>query len=106
MSTPSGVGYADFAERVGDDFVLHLPDGDRAPLVLTECTADRPGSFALLFKAGPPAPAEQSLYELSADGFGPELIFLVPVRQRPNDSDFPLEYQAIFNSTSAPGGSA
>jgi hypothetical protein len=106
MSTPSGLGYADFAERVGAEFVLHLPDGDRAPLVLSECTADRPGSFSLMFKAGPQAPAEQSLYELSADGFGPELIFLVPVRQRPNDSDFPLEYQAIFNSTSVTGGSA
>jgi hypothetical protein len=97
MSTPSGLGYADFAKRLGAEFALHLPDGARAPLVLTECEEGRPGSFSLIFKAGPQAPAEQALYQLSADGFGPELIFLVPVRHRPHDSDFPLEYQAIFN---------
>ena len=106
MSTPSGVGYADFAERVGTDFALHLPDGAQARLVLTECTASGPHHFSLIFKAGPQAPIEQALYQLSADGFGPEVVFLVPVRQRPNDSDFPLEYQAIFNSMPIPGGSA
>ncbi len=101
MSTPSGLRYADFAERVGTDFALHLPDG-RVPLVLTECTAGGPESFSLTFKAGPQAPAEQSLYQLSADGMGPDLIFLVPTGRRPNDSDFPLEYQAIFNSSASP----
>jgi hypothetical protein len=106
MSTPSGLGYAEFAGRVGAEFVLHLPDGNSAPLVLTECTDSGRDYFSLIFKAGPQAPAEQALYQLSADGFGPELVFLVPVRQRPNDSDFPLEYQAIFNSMSVPGGSA
>ena len=97
MSTPSGPGYADFAERVDTDFVMHLPDGEQVRLVLTEC-AGGPPSFSLIFKAGPQAPQEQGLYRLSADGFGPEVVFLVPVALRPNDSDFPLEYQAIFNS--------
>jgi hypothetical protein len=98
MSTPSGPGYTDYAERVGSDFALELPDGDQVPLVLTECSPAGPNAFSLIFKAGPKAPREQALYQLSADGFGPELLFLVPIGLRPNDSDFPLEYQAIFNS--------
>jgi hypothetical protein len=105
-TTPSGLSYGDFAGLVGTDFALHLPDGGHAPLVLTECTASTPDSFSLIFKAGTQAPAEQGLYQLSADGFGPDLIFLVPIGRRPNDSDFPLEYQAIFNSTPVPDGSA
>lgn len=102
MTTPSGHGYAEFAERVGTDFALLLPGGDRAPLVLAGCTATGPGSFSLIFKAGPGAPAEQGLYELSSDGFAPEAIFLVPVGRRPSDTQFPLEYQAIFNSAAPP----
>jgi len=106
MSTPSGLGYADFAELIGAEFALRLPDGGQAPLVLTECTAGAPGMFSLIFKAGPQAPMTQAIYELSADNFGPDLVFLVPVRERPHDSDFPFEYQAIFNSSQVPGGSA
>ncbi|QGN34365.1 hypothetical protein [Microlunatus sp. Gsoil 973] len=105
MSTPSGAGYPHFAARVGTGFALHLPDGDTAPLVLTECTTSGPGSFSLIFKAGPRAPIEQANYQLSADGFGPEPVFLVPIGQRPNDAQFPLEYQAIFNSVPPPGAS-
>lgn len=105
MSTPSGLGYADFAERVDTDFVMQLPDGTQVPLVLTECLAG-PHSFSLSFKAGPQAPPAQGLYLLSADGFGPEVVFLVPVALRPNDSDFPLEYQAIFNSMPVQDGSS
>jgi hypothetical protein len=104
--SPPGPGYADFAERVGTDFVMELPDGGQAPLMLTECAASGPGSFSLIFKAGPQAPIEQAIYQLSADGFGPAPVFLVPVRRRPDDSDFPLEYQAIFNSPTVIGGSA
>jgi hypothetical protein len=106
MSTPSGLGYPDFAHRVGTDFALHLPDGDKAPMVLTECRADGPGSFSLIFKADPRAPIEQAIYRLSAHGFGPEPIFLVPVGHRPNDGQFPLEYHAVFNSAPPPCASA
>jgi hypothetical protein len=106
MSTPSGPGYANFAERVGSDFVMHLPDGGQVPLVLTDCTAGSPHSFSLSFKAGPRAPREQQLYQLTAAGFGPELVFLVPVAFRPNDPEFPLEYQAIFNFIPGQEGSA
>ena len=104
MSTPSGPTYADFADRVDSDFVMQLSDGSQVPLVLTECSGE-PHSYSLLFKAGPRAPREQGLYRLSADGLGPEVVFLVPVALRSHDSDFPLEYQAIFSSIPAPGGS-
>lgn len=97
-------GYTDFADRVDTDFTMQLAGGAQVPLVLTECTGE-PHAFSLIFKAGSGAPQEQGLYQLSADGFGPEVVFLVPVTLRPHDSDFPLEYQAIFNSIPAPGGS-
>ena len=97
MSTPSGPGYADYADRLNTEFSMQLPDGGQAPLVLIECTAMSPTSFALTFKAAPSAPIEQGSYSITADGFGPELIFLVPLQLRPSDSDFPLEYHAIFN---------
>ena len=96
--------FADFANRVDTDFVMHLPDGAQVPLVLTECVGVQ-YQFSLNFKAGSQAPREQGLYQLSADGFGPEVVFLVPVALRSHDSDFPLEYQAIFNSIPAQGGS-
>jgi hypothetical protein len=105
MSASSGPCYADFADRVDTEFVMQLPSGGQASLVLTEC-AGQPHAFSLSFKAGPQAPREQGLYQLSAAGFGPELLFLVPVGLRPHDSDFPLEYQAIFNSVPGPGGPA
>jgi hypothetical protein len=104
MSAPSGPGYADFVDRVDTGFVMQLSDGHQVPLVLTEC-AGKPAAFSLSFKAGPQAPREQGLYQLSADGFGPEVVFLVPVTLRSHDTDFPLEYQAIFNSMPVQGGS-
>lgn len=103
MRTPSAPGFADFADRVGTDFALRLPDGGQADLVLTECAAAGPaGSFSLMFKASPRAPMEQASYQLSAEGFGPLPVFLVPVAQRPGDPAFPLEYQAIFTSAPSP----
>ena len=102
MTTPSGLGLAYFTERVGDEFALELPAGGRAPMVLTECTVVGPGAFSLIFKAGPDAPNAQGTYAVSADGFGPEAIFLVPVARRPGDDNFPLEFQAIFQAVPVP----
>lgn len=101
MSAPAGPRHADFAERVGAAFTLHVDGGEDVPLVLTECTAAGPGAFSLIFKAGPDAPREQGIYELSADRFGPTSIFLVPVASRPGDAEYPLEYEAVFNSPPA-----
>jgi hypothetical protein len=101
---PVGPGYQDYAERVDARFTMQLPDGRTAGLVLTECTGE-PRSFSLSFKADPQAPVEQGLYQVSADGLGPEVVFLVPVARRSHDPDFPLEYQAIFNCMPVQGGS-
>jgi hypothetical protein len=106
VTTPSGFGYAAFADRVGTTFQLRVPDGEPAALVLTECADAGPGAFSLIFKAGPGAPAAQALYEISAPGFGAEAIFLVPVARRPDDAEYPLEYQAIFTSSPLPAPSA
>jgi hypothetical protein len=103
---PNTPSYQAYADRLDTEFSMQLPDGSHAPLVLIECTAASPTSFALTFKAGPQAPIEQASYSITADDFGPELVFLVPLRLRPNDSDFPLEYHAIFNFTPVPGGPA
>jgi hypothetical protein len=102
---PVGPGYRDYAARVDARFTMQLPDGGLAPLVLTECSASGPQSFQLVFKAGPPAPKEQAIYLLSADGLGPEPVFLVPVGARPDDPEYPLEYHAVFNSQPIPGWS-
>ena len=106
MSTAARLNYADFAARVGTDFVLHLPAGDRAALVLTECTLSGSESFSLIFKAASRAPAEQGIYQVAAPDFGPEPIFVVPIAERPDDSQYPLEYQAIFNSVPTLAASA
>ena len=100
---PAPPGYQDYADRLDTEFQMQLPDGSQSPLVLIECTATSPTSFALTFKAGPQAPIEQASYSITADGFGPELVFLVPLRPRPSDTDYPLEYHAIFNFTPVPG---
>ena len=102
MTAPSGPSFFDFVDRVGADFALQLAGGDQAHLVLTECTDGGAGAFSLIFKADPRAPHEQASYQLSADRFGPETVFLVPVAQRPHDAQFPLEYQAIFNPAPPP----
>jgi len=103
---PSTPSYRDYADRLDTEFSMLLPNGGEASLVLIECTATSPTSFALTFKADPQAPIEQASYSITADDFGPELVFLVPLRLRPSDLDYPLEYHAIFNFTPVPGGSA
>jgi hypothetical protein len=94
---PATPSYREYVDRLDTEFSMQLPDGGQVPLVLIDCTATSPTSFALTFKAGPGAPTEQASYAITADGFGPELVFLVPLRLRPSDSDHPLEYHAIFN---------
>jgi uncharacterized protein DUF6916 len=89
--------YEVFAERVRQRFSMRAADRD-IEVILTECQAAQheggPATFSLTFKAGPDAPIEQSTYLLSADGFGPAPIFLVPVRKLPDG----LEYQAVFTN--------
>ncbi len=90
------IGPSDFAGRVGQTFTADTPHGP-AELVLSECqltgTDGDTGSFVLTFTSGPDMPIEQGSYPLSTAGFGPELIFLVPVR--------PAVYEAVFNRQQA-----
>jgi hypothetical protein len=86
-----------FRQLAGRDFRLHLDDGRLVPMILAGCGATGGGdtSFSLTFRAGPDAPAEQATYLVSADGFGPAAIFLVPVARTSEPAG--LEYQAVFN---------
>ncbi len=89
--------YEVFSDRLNQRFTMRVADQD-IEVILTECRASQveggPASFSLTFKAGPDAPIEQSTYLLSAEGFGPAPIFLVPVRKLPDG----LEYQAVFTN--------
>lgn len=96
-----------FQALLNETFRMELPNSSSAELVLTDCEPTGPdngaSSFSLRFKARPSAPVEQGTYLLSAESFGPEPLFLVPVRQLA-DPEFPTEFEAVFNSL--PGFSA
>lgn len=96
-----------FRALLNQTFRMELPNSSPADLVLTGCEPAGPdngtSSFSLRFKARSSAPVEQGTYLLSAEGFGPEPVFLVPVR-RLDDPEFPTEFEAVFNRL--PGFSA
>ncbi len=96
--TDSPLTLASFQALREQPFSMRLPDGSQVALRLQECSvsgADAdPSAFALTFAAGSDGPLEQSTYPLSAAGFGPVPIFLVPLRQLPDG----VEYQAVFNN--------
>ncbi len=85
--------YQDFAARVGNTFSARPQAGAAFELELTDCAETGPNGFSLTFKAGVQAPIEQATYLLSADGFDPQPVFLVPVRPLADG----VEYQAVFN---------
>ncbi|MGI8664882.1 MAG: DUF6916 family protein [Jatrophihabitans sp.] len=107
MAEPSP-SYETFRSRLDQPFSMRLTDDRVIELVLTGCVPGQavphqevihqkvePHSFSLTFKAGADAPIEQATFLLSADGFGPSPIFLVPLRQLPDG----LEYQAVFTTS-------
>lgn len=91
--------FEDFSTRVNGRFAMRDEHDRVSEVILLECTrlqlAGGPRSFTLLFRGGPDAPAAQGTYLLSADGFEPAPIFLVPAR-RTSDG---VEYHAVFNHT-------
>ena len=97
----SDATFETFRQLVGATFRMELGGSRHIAILLSACETTGPGEsparFSLTFKAGPEAPTEQGTYALSADGFGPEPVFLVPVRRLPADPAFPLEYEAVFN---------
>jgi len=96
--------YDDFADRVGEQFRVRLPETHELELVLSEVAAGAedgagtgPGGatrqqFSLLFR-GPTEPQlSQGLWELEHDGMGELALFLVPLGP---DADGP-RYEAAF----------
>ena len=104
MAETAWFTYDDFADRVGEQFRVRLPETHELELVLSEVTAgaeDGAGTgpdganrqqFSLLFR-GPAEPQlSQGLWELEHDGMGELALFLVPLGP---DADGP-RYEAAF----------
>jgi len=91
----------DFAERVGDEFVIDEKGLAGTALTLTEAeplraTWSKPGQrppFSLIFVGKHPQILEQRLYRFDLAGIGKVDIFLVPVGKDENG----VSYQALFN---------
>ena len=88
--------YQDFADRTGQEFSLQT-SGFEAAVRLADCTptgADGDtSSFSLTFTSESDVPIGQGSYSVSGAGFGPELIFLVPIGNG-------NEWEAVFNRRS------
>ena len=95
--------YDDFADRVGEEFRVRVPDGHSLTLVLSEVEArtqavtahpegTAPRQFSLIFH-GPSAPQlSQGTWVLDHDEIGELALFLVPLGP---DAEGP-RYEAAF----------
>lgn len=104
MAETAWFTYDDFADRVGEQFLVRLPETHELELVLNEVTAgaeDGGGTgpdgatrqqFSLLFRGPPDPQLSQGLWELEHDGMGELALFLVPLGP---DADGP-RYEAAF----------
>jgi hypothetical protein len=87
----------DFRPRVGETFVVRVPDGAGIELQLVEARGlgesyKEREAFALLFRGPAEPPLAQATYRLGHDGMGELEIFLVPVAR----TDAGTDYEAIF----------
>jgi hypothetical protein len=82
--------YDDFADRVGEEFRVRVPEEHSLTLVLSEVEAGTraggtspegaPRQQFSLFFSGPSAPQlSQGIWELDHDGMGELALFLVPL---------------------------
>lgn len=91
--------FEDFADKLGEIFVISEPDVPAMPLTLTEAEplpARVPGArppFALVFLGKDPRVLPQRLYRLEHAAMGEVTIFLVPVGKDARG----VSYQAVFN---------
>lgn len=103
MAETAWFTYDDFADRVGEQFRLRLPDAAILPLVLSEAEAGledsgpSPGGatrrqFSLVFRGPADPQLSQGTWELEHDLMGELALFLVPLGP---DADGP-RYQAVF----------
>jgi len=90
------ITFDDFQARVGQEFQAATEAGP-VTMQLTECQTLTPNgdanSFSLTFTSATDTPIGQGSYHLSAAGFGPELIFLVPTGVDAGGK----HYQALFH---------
>jgi hypothetical protein len=95
--------YDDFADRVGEEFRLRLPDSRDVTLVLTEATeGSAPGGtspdgatrqqFSLMFRVPSGDQLSQGTWQLEHAEMGELALFLVPVQP---DTEGP-RYEAAF----------
>ena len=103
MADTAWFTYDDFADRVGDEFRVRVPEGHDLTLVLSEVTAgDQPGGvgpggaerqqFSLVFRSPSGHQLSQGIWELEHDGMGELALFLVPIEP---DADGP-RFEAAF----------
>lgn len=96
--------YDDFADRVGDEFTVRLPEDRIVALVLAEAEArSEPGGtgpdgaerqqFSLLFRGPSGDRLSQGLWELEHTEMGALALFLVPIEP---DDEGP-RYEAAFS---------
>ena len=100
-STERQLVFEDFADRVGEVFVISEPNVPAIPLTLTEAEPlparlTKPGirpPFSLVFLGKDPRVLMQRLYRLEHAEMGEMTIFLVPIGK---DAEG-VSYQATFN---------
>lgn len=103
MAETAWFTYDDFADRVGEQFRVRLPDEHSVTLVLSDVTPgpDVGGTgpdgeprqqFSLLFDGPADPQLSQGTWELDHDGIGGLALFLVPIGR---DADG-TRYEAAF----------
>ncbi len=97
MSAPD---YDDWASGVGTDVTLTAPNGRTMPLLLNACSTRIASgefeSYSLTFSAGPDAPRDQAVYNLTLDPFDATDVFLVPIALGDG-----VTLEAVFNQRRA-----
>jgi len=96
------LAFEDFADKVGEVFVISEQDVPAIPLTLTEAQPLSPAvaprgvrrpPFSLIFLARDPRVLPQRIYRMEHNGLGDLSIFVVPVAKNADG----VTYQATFN---------
>jgi hypothetical protein len=92
---------ADFSDRLGQDFRIHLPSGELLRVALVEVTAHpylppapgRRAGFSIVLRSEVSGHLPQAIYRVEHPQMGFMDLFLVPVGPR----DGGMCYEAVFN---------
>ena len=104
MAETAWFTYDDFADRVGDEFRVRVPEGHEVTLVLGEATeGSAPGGtgpdgvdrqqFSLVFRCPAGHRLSQGIWELEHDDLGELALFLVPIEPDAEGARF----EAVFS---------